>query len=139
MGRKILAVVAGIIAGSLTVFLLEAIGHLIVPPPPAMDATNLESIRAAMSQMPLSTFVLVLVAWCGGSFVGGLVAAAIARSSGRACALAVAGLIVLSGIISMIMIPHPIWFWIAGIVLPFPCALAGARLAPGPSAAAATA
>ena len=139
MGRKILGVVAGIIAGSLTVFLLEMLGHLIVPPPLGMNAADLDSVRAAMSQMPLATFLLVLVAWSAGSFVGGLVAAAIARSSGRGCALVVAGLIVLSGIVSMIMIPHPIWFWIAGIILPFPCALAGARLAPNRSATPATA
>ena len=28
------------------------------------------------------------------------------------------------------MIPHPIWIWLGGILLPIPCALAGARLAP---------
>ena len=138
MGRKILAVIAGIIAGSLTIFLFETVGHLIVPPPAGMDATNVESIRAAMSQMTLASFLLILAAWCGGSFVGGLVAAAIARTDGgRGCALIVAGFIVLSGIATMILIPHPIWFWIAGIVLPFPCALAGARLVARRSAAAA--
>ena len=135
MGRKILAVIAGIIAGSLTIFLFETVGHLIVPPPAGMDATNVDSIRAAMSQMTLASFLLILAAWCGGSFVGGLVAAAIARTSGRGCALIVAGFIVLSGIATMILIPHPIWFWIAGIVLPFPCALVGARLIAGRSAA----
>lgn len=45
----------------------------------------------------------------------------------------VAGLI--AGIINMVMIPHPVWFWILGIIVFLPSAYAGYRVAPARKAA----
>lgn len=128
MGRNILAVIAGIVAAALTVFLFETVAHALLPAPAGMDATNPESVKAAMANLPLSSYIAVIVAWCAGSFVGAWIAVALARSHHTLCAMLVAAGIALSGIATMVMIPHPIWLWIAGTILPFPSALAAARL-----------
>ena len=128
MGRNILAVVLGILAAGVTVFLVEIAGHFLLPAPPGVDPTNPDSMRANAANLPLTSLVAVLVAWSAGSFVGGLVAAFISREQKMLCALIAALFIIGSGIATMVMIPHPIWFWIAGVVLPFPSALAATRL-----------
>jgi energy-converting hydrogenase Eha subunit B len=129
MGRNILAVVLGIVAAGVTVFLVEIVGHFILPAPPGVDPTNPESLRANAANLPLASLVAVLIAWCAGSFVGGLVAALVSREQKMLCALIAALFVIGSGVATMVMIPHPIWFWIAAILLPLPFAWFGARLA----------
>ena len=129
MGRSILAVIVGLVAASLAVLLIETAAHWMLPTPPGMDVTSRESMATAMQNLPVASLLAILVAWALGSFVGGWVAASIARSHQTRCAIIVAILIILSGIANMLMIPHPIWIWIGGIVLPIPCAMAGAQLA----------
>jgi hypothetical protein len=128
MARNILAVIAGILAAGVTVFLVEMAAHFILPAPPGVDPSNPESLRANATNLPLSSLAAVLVAWCVGSFVGGLVAALVSRQQKMLCALVAALFIIGSGVATMVMIPHPIWFWIAAILLPLPCAWIGARL-----------
>ena len=130
MGRSILAVLVGLVAASLTVLLIEIASHWLLPVPPGMDVTSRESMATAMHNLPVASLLAILVAWAVGSFIGGWVAASIARTHQTRCAIIVAILIILSGIANMLMIPHPIWIWIGGLFLPLPCALAGARLAP---------
>ena len=129
MARNILAVIAGIIAAAVTVFLVEIAGHFILPAPPGVDATNADALRANATNLPLASLAAVLVAWCVGSFVGGLVAAMVSRQQKMLCAFITALFILGSGVATMIMIPHPIWFWIVSILLPLPCAWVAARLA----------
>ena len=129
MARNILAVIAGIIAAGVTVFLVEMVGHFVLPMPPGVDPANPDSLRANAVNLPASNLLAVLIAWCAGSFVGGLVAALVSRQQKMLCALIAALFILGSGVASMVVIPHPIWFWIAAILLPLPCAWAAARVA----------
>jgi len=45
-------------------------------------------------------------------------------------ALVLGGFLTLAGIANNLMVPPPLWFWIAGLVVLIPAAYAGARLAP---------
>jgi hypothetical protein len=128
MGRNILAVIAGIIAAGVMVFLVEIAGHFLLPMPPGVDPTNPDSMKANAQNLPLVSLAAVLVAWCAGSFVGGLVAAFVSRDQKMLCALITGLFIIGSGIATMVMIPHPIWFWIVAILLPLPFAWYRARL-----------
>jgi hypothetical protein len=129
MGRNILAVVLGIIAAGVTVFLVEIAAHFLLPMPPGVDPANPETLRANAANLPLSSLFAVVVAWCLGSFAGGLVAARVSRDQKMLCALITGLFIIGSGIATMVAIPHPIWFWIAAILLPLPFAWSGARVA----------
>ena len=128
MGRNILAVVLGIVAAGVAVFLVEIVGHFLLPAPPGVDASNPESLKANMANMPLASVLMVLIAWCVGSFAGGLVAALVSRDQKMLCAFIAALFIIGSGIATMVIIPHPIWFWIAAILLPLPFAWFRARV-----------
>lgn len=130
MGRTILGMLAGVVVMFVTIMGIEALGHLAYPPPPGLDPLNPEHEAAFakfMLQMPFMAKAMLALAWAAGAFVGGLVAAKIARHQ-NAAALFVA-LVVMSGVVGMIVrVPHPTWLAAAGLLLPIPAALLAARL-----------
>lgn len=130
MGRTILGMLAGIVAMVLVIIGVEALGHMIHPPPPGLDPLNPAheaAFAAFVAQMPFAAKAMLALAWTSGAFVGGLVAAKIARHQ-RAAALLVA-LVVMSGVVGMVVaVPHPSWLVAAGLLLPIPAALLAAHL-----------
>lgn len=129
MMRSILAVLAGVVVAGIVIAGVEYLGHLIYPPPPGLDPSDVESMKAMMADIPLGSLLFVLLAWALGSLAGGGVAARIAARSYLLHALIVGGIMLIGGVINMAMIPHPLWFWIVGVILFLPSAYAGARLA----------
>jgi hypothetical protein len=115
MLRSILATLAGIIAVFLLVLGIEMIGHSIWPPPPGLDPTDPESVRAAMAQAPLGALVVVAVAWVVGAFAGAWLASRIAER--RWPAYVIGGLTAVSSAANLVMIPHPFWFWIVALAI----------------------
>jgi hypothetical protein len=128
MGRKILAVVAGVILAGIVVYLVEAVGHRVYPPPENLDTKNLEAMKAYVATLPAGAFLFVLVAYILGSFSGGWLAAKIARASQIPLALTVGGVQLLFGILNLVAIPHPTWFAIASILAFLPAAYLGGKL-----------
>lgn len=129
MGRTILGMLVGVVTMWLTVAVLEFVGHAMYPPPAGLDPQNPEHLQMIFATAPLGAFVMLVVAWAGGSFVGGWIAARIARHA-RAAAIAVA-LFVMAGVAGMIkLVPdHPGWVSTLGLLLPIPVALIAAKLA----------
>ena len=85
------------------------------------------SVAAFVATLPASALLLVLSGWVLGALVGGYVAARIARKPRPAL---VVGIVIEIGVIAnAVMIPHPLWMTIAGVLLPVPAAWLGARLA----------
>lgn len=129
MLRIILGTIAGIVAAGLIVFALEAIGHLIFPPPPGIDPANPDAMATVIDQLPFGALAAVMIAWMAGAFGGGALAAWIAR---RPWATWIVGLFMLAGgAWTMAMIPHPLWMKAA--LLPatlLPAWLAGRLFAP---------
>jgi len=131
-----LAVVLGAIVGGVTVGVVEMIGHVVYPPPPNLDASNPEALKAYIATAPLAVMLFVLLAWVVGAFTGGFVAAWIGRRAPTVHALIIGGFILLAGIATMLVYPHPVWFWIAGIVSVPPSAYVAALLVSRRAAAA---
>jgi hypothetical protein len=129
MGRTILGMLLGLLTLWLTVTAIELIGLAIYPPPAGLDPQNPEHLQMILAASPVGAFVMLVLAWAGGSFVGGWVAARIARHA-RAAAVAVA-LFVIAGVAGMVMIvpDHPRWVSALGLLLPIPVALVAAKLA----------
>ena len=131
--RSILAVIAGFVAASAVMLLIESInGHVLYPElgKLAEGTTDKEAIRALMASAPVGALVVVLVGWVLGGLLGGLVAAWIGWHAPVAHALVLGGLLTLAGIANNLMLPPPAWFWIATLPVFLPATYAGARLAP---------
>ena len=127
MGRTIAGVVVGVVVAWLTIMLAEFASAPLHPMPAGLDMRNPESVAAFVATLPASALLLVLSGWVLGGLVGGYVAASISRKPRPA--LTVGVVIVLGVIANAVMIPHPMWMTIAGVLLPVPAAWLGAKLA----------
>ncbi len=115
MGRSILGVFAGVAVGIVVVGLVETLGMRLIPPPPGMDPTNPASIAAAMSQMPVGSFLFLLAAWILGAGAGVTTAMRVARSGQRWPGLLVGGVILAATVYNLWTIPHPVWVAVVGV------------------------
>ncbi|MCH2160424.1 MAG: hypothetical protein MK085_00980 [Phycisphaerales bacterium] len=113
MIRNILAVILGIIVGmifNMAVVILNT--AVLYPVPEGFDWNDTEKVAEYFSGLPLTAFLVVLVAHLGQAFFGGLVAAAISRNAAMTVAMIVGVLSMLFGIANMMMMPNPAWMWI---------------------------
>lgn len=127
--RKFLSILLGIILGSIAVFIVETIGHLIFPPPAGIDVTDPEQLKQVIEQLPIGALIFVLLAWAIGSFVGGYVTSKVAKTDSIRFSLITGGVLMAFGVINIVMIPHPTWFAIIGLSVYLPCAYYGGKLA----------
>ena len=81
-----------------------------------------------MQDIPAGALWFVLLAWALGSFAGGWLATLLAKHRSRMHALIVGGVLLLAGVVNMLMLPHPTWFRIVGVLLFLPAACLGASL-----------
>lgn len=124
MKRSIIGGIVGTLAGGMTVMILEMIGHAIWPLPPGVH--DPDQVKSFLLHMPLPALAWIVFGFAGGAFVGGLVAAAIARK--MSAALAVGALLLLATIAMMFEITHPGWMIILGLLVPLPAAWLGGWL-----------
>lgn len=131
--RSIAAVVAGFIAASIVMMLIESINGQVLYPDLAKAATGIkdrDTLRTLLATAPMGAFLVVLAGWMLGSLIGGWIAA---RLAGRATVwhgLALGALLTLAGLANNLMLPPPLWFFIASLLLLLPATYVGARLAP---------
>ena len=135
MGRTILGILAGMVTAWLLIMVCQFASGLLYPPPPGMDLRQPEQLAAFIAQAPVAAMVLVVVSWVLGAFIGGWVAAKVAREHPLFAALMI-GVLVLAGVVANnTMIPHPLWMTVLGVLLPLPAAWLGARMARRPATA----
>ena len=109
--RLLLAIVAGLIAGSAVNMALVMAGGHIVAPPAGADMTTAEGIRAALPQLAPRHFLFPFLAHALGTLAGAFVAAKLAsRYKPAAGALVVGVFFLAGGILAARMIPAPGWF-----------------------------
>src|SRR5262245_1013866 len=128
MIRCIVAVICGLIVGSVFNMAVILLSWAIYRPPEGADMSNPETLKAYIESLPLPGFLLVLVAHAGGALVGGFVAARIAGRSAMVLGAIVGSFFLLGGVINLMSIPRPVWFAIVDVVLYLPCGILGARL-----------
>jgi hypothetical protein len=136
MLRSILAVVAGFVVASVVMMVVETVnGRFLYPElgKLAKGMTDREAIRNLLTDAPVGAFLVVILGWVLGSLAGGCAAAWIGRRAPLGHALVLGGFLTLAGIANNLMVPPPLWFWIAGPVVLIPATYAGALLAPRPT------
>lgn len=128
MLRAILGVIAGIIAGSVCVWGVETLNHILHPYPAGMKANDMEAFKSYIENLPFLGKFMVIVGYALGGLIAGFVSTKIAKN-GKPTAAIICGLIFLSfTIYNMMVLPTPIWFWVLGILV-WGLVLAGYKLA----------
>ncbi len=134
MARKFFALLAGVMAAITVVGLIEYLAHMMYAPAVPPDRHDPEAMRAFVAAMPTGAFLMILLAYAAGTFLGGMITARLARSRAWRFAGSIGALILLFALLNIMMVPHPLWFIVAVIVaVPLAASLARALGMPKPA------
>jgi hypothetical protein len=76
----------------------------------------------------LGSLLVVILGWILGGVAGGWTSARLAAKAKTEHGLVLGGLLTLAGVANNLMLPPPLWFWIASLVVLIPAAYLGACL-----------
>ena len=128
--RLILAVIAGLVVGSLVNMALVMLSAHVIPPPAGVDTATTEGLKAAMPLFEPKHFLFPFLAHAVGTLVGVFIATLATPGRTRGPAWVVGAFFLIGGIAAVAMLPSPLWF--SGVDLVFaylPMAWLGYRLA----------
>jgi len=108
--RVTLAVVIGLIAGSMANMGLITLSPMVIPPPAGTDPADVASLQASIHLFETRHFIFPFLAHALGTLAGACVAALIAVNHKGRAAFAVGALFLIGGIANAFMIPAPAWF-----------------------------
>ncbi|NBC24878.1 MAG: hypothetical protein GVX78_04605 [Bacteroidetes bacterium] len=117
--RNILAVIAGLVVGSIVNMSLIMISGSIIPPPEGSDNSTMEGLKASMHLFEPRHFVFPLLAHALGTLVGSLIASLIARSNKFLVAILIGVFFLIAGLINVYLLPSPTWFAIIDLVVAY--------------------
>ena len=126
MLKGILGVLGGLAAALVVIVVFQKVGQLIHPMPAGLDMKDKQAMGAWIQGLPVGAFLLLLAGYAAGSFTGGAVAVLIGRKPWPA--LVIGGLLTLSGIANLVMIPHPAWVAVVSLAIYLPMAWLGGRV-----------
>jgi hypothetical protein len=117
--RNSLAVLAGLVVGSIVnMGLILASAHLI-PPPAGADNTTMEGLRATMHLFEPKHFLFPFLAHALGTMAGAGAAAAIGASHQFKLAMGIGALFLAGGIVNCFLLPAPAWFMALDVLLAY--------------------
>ena len=129
MIRNILAVIAGLIVGTIVNMAVISLGHAVIVLPPGADVSSMEALAAAMPNFGPEQFIFPFLAHAGGTLVGTFVATLIAVSHKLQLAIGMGVLFLIGGIVAVIMLPAPLWYDVIDLVFAYiPMAWLGSTL-----------
>lgn len=112
--RIVLGVILGAALGIAVVALGDYLNHRFFPPPPDIQVTNPEAIRAWMAEAPIMSLLGLPVTWTIAAFAAAFAGAKIAA---RTWAGWIAGGLIFAATgLNLALIPHPLWMLIAALV-----------------------
>ncbi len=128
--RNILAVVAGLIVGSLVNMGLVMMSGSIIPLPAGADTSTTEGLKEAMPLFEAKHFIFPFLAHACGTLVGAFVAYLLAGNHKLKFALGIGCFFFLGGLSSILMLPSPLWFSLLDLMGAYlPMAWFGSQLA----------
>lgn len=130
VARNVLAVVAGVVVGSVVNMALVTVGPAIVPPPAGADVTTMEGLMASMHLFEPRHFVFPFLAHALGTLAGATATGWMAAGRVRLLALVIGGVFLAGGVTNLFVLPGPAWFNALDLVAAYlPMAWLGGALA----------
>ena len=128
--RNVLAVITGIVLGSVVNMGVINVQDSFIALPEGVDVTNPESLQSSMHLFEPKHFIFPFFAHAIGTLVGAHLSARIAASHKINFALGIGIFFLIGGISMVFLIPSPIWFAILDLSVAYiPMGWLGGRLA----------
>lgn len=112
MGRKILAVIAGVFVAGIVILVVELLGQALV-------------VAQRDGEPTVAILLFVAGGWLLGSFTGALLAQRIDHSRLPVPALVTGGILLMLGVYNLVTLPHPAWFRVLGVFVFLPGTVLG--------------
>jgi hypothetical protein len=126
--KNLFAVIVALVAGGLVVYGFEYLIHQLYPTPDDIDLTAHDSLRSYMHEVNMGSLSLLLLAHSIGALTSGWVIGLLGLDNKRFLALITGLILTLSGVVNLVVLPHPIWFSIADTCVYMPFTLMGLKL-----------
>ena len=117
--RNTLAVIVGLVLGSLANMALVMVGPHVVPPPPGVNMNDMKSLAEGVHRLTPAHFLFPFLAHVVGTLVGAMVTHLAAATHRTALAFVIGALFLTGGILAATMIPSPTWFIALDIVVAY--------------------
>ncbi|MFN7160649.1 MAG: hypothetical protein ACK4NC_03505 [Candidatus Gracilibacteria bacterium] len=126
MFKNILTVLLGLAVAFITMMIFEFVNSLFFPFPAGMNINDISQVRAFTQVLPWTAYILVLTGWATGSLFGGYMMQK--YNPGKIILPVITGILLsILGVINFIMLTHPIWVIVIGILLLFGGVIIGYR------------
>jgi hypothetical protein len=128
--KNTLAVLTGLIIGSLVNSVIIYFSNAIITPPIGVDVKTLEGLKAGIHLFEPRHFIFPFLAHAIGTFIGAILTTIIAVTHKLKFAMAIGIVFLMAGIANVMMIPAPIWFNIVDLAFAYiPMAFLAHKLA----------
>ncbi len=128
--RNVLAVIVGILVGSVVNMALINLSSSIIPPPLGVDVTTEEGLKAGIHLFEPKHFIMPFLAHALGTLVGALLTVLIAAKNKMKLALTISMVFFIGGAMMVYSVPGPIWFAVVDLVFAYiPMGLLAAKIA----------
>jgi hypothetical protein len=132
IARNALAVILGVVVGSLVNMGLVNTGSLVVPLPEGADLSTMESFRDSIELFTPANFLFPFLAHALGTLSGAFIAARIAASHPMRFAIGIAAFFLIGGVTMVSLVGGPMWFNVSDLLLAYiPMGYLGGILAQG--------
>ncbi len=108
--KNTLAVLAGLIIGSIASISLITISGHVIPPPEGVDMSTMEGLKNAMHVLEPKHYIFPFLAHSLGTLFGCMMALMLCKSRPQLMSYNIAGFFLLGGISNVMMLPSPFWF-----------------------------
>lgn len=127
--RNVLAVVAGVVIGSVVNMALVTLGPTLIPPPAGADVTTMEGLKQSLHLFEPRHFLFPFLAHALGTLAGAALAAGLGAGRRPMLAMVVGGVFLCGGIANSFILPGPGWFNALDVIVAYlPMAWLGGRL-----------
>ena len=117
--RNVLAVITGIVLGSVVNMGIINLQYSFIALPEGVDVTNPESLQSSMHLFEPKHFIFPFLAHAIGTLVGAYMSVRIAASHKMYFALGIGIFFLIGGISMVFMMPAPIWFIVVDLSLAY--------------------
>jgi hypothetical protein len=116
VARNFLAVLLGLIIGSLVNIGVVMLGSWLISSPPGVDTTSTESLMQSMHLLGPRHFIFPFLGHALGTFSGALAAFKLAANHPKILATMIGTIFLAGGVAAASMIPAPTWFIVLDLV-----------------------
>lgn len=112
ISRRAFAVTIGIVVGMVANMAIVQLGMSIYPPPQGFDPNDAATMASWVSTMSTSQLLFPFVAHIAQGVVGSLAGGYTNRDTALRTGTLVGGITALFCMLNLMLVPHPMWFWL---------------------------